>query len=227
MVISATAKPPTVGDRVQKGAPIAILEHRYNLHDAAHISNARWDLLKVMMEARTVALEARIEREQAERLLAAGSMSAQRVQELKAAELEKKVEYERTRQLLAQQDQQIGNATLVRRPLPSPMDGEISLVNYTQGQMIHEGFLLFRLVNRKQVRVSAHVPESEYQPLPAGATARITFDDVPGRVFQGKLEQTLPSVHPETRTRDVVFLVDNPDEMLRFGMIGHVEVQTP
>jgi hypothetical protein len=34
-------------------------------------------------------------------------------------------------------------------------------------------------------------------------------------------------VHPETRTRDVVFLVDNPDEMLRFGMIGHVEVQTP
>jgi multidrug efflux pump subunit AcrA (membrane-fusion protein) len=52
-----------VGDHVKKGEPIVILEHRYNLHDAAHISNLRWDLLKVKLDTQYRATEARVARE--------------------------------------------------------------------------------------------------------------------------------------------------------------------
>src|SRR5689334_6849580 len=41
--ISPREKFYNVGEQVKKGDPIVILEHRYNLHDAAHISNQRWD----------------------------------------------------------------------------------------------------------------------------------------------------------------------------------------
>jgi RND family efflux transporter MFP subunit len=214
-----------VGDRVQKGDPLAIIEHRLNLHDASHISNARWDLLQVMLEARYAALGARIEREQAERLLGLGSVSPQRVQERKAAELVAKAEYDKQRILLLQQDEQIQGSSPKRQPLAAPIEGEIALANFTQGQMIHEATLLFRIVNRKEVGVSARVPESDFRPWPAGTIARIRFDGLPGRDFTGRLEQILPVVDPVSRTRDVLFRVENPGELLRFGMIGQVEVQ--
>jgi multidrug efflux pump subunit AcrA (membrane-fusion protein) len=55
--------------------------------------------------------------------------------------------------------------------------------------------------------------------------ARIRFDSLPGREFTGRLEQIVPVVDPQSRTRDVLFRVENPGELLRFGMIGQVEVQ--
>src|SRR3972149_6556672 len=52
IIMSAREKPFTVGDRVKKGEPLAIIFNRYDLHDAAHISNIRWDFLGQMMETR-------------------------------------------------------------------------------------------------------------------------------------------------------------------------------
>lgn len=226
-IVPPRERPFTVGDRVKKGDPLAIIEHRYNLHDAAHISNARWDLLQVMLEARYAATAARIERERAERLLKLGTVSGQQAQELRAAELVAKAEYNQQRTLLMQQDEQIQGSGLVRRGLFSPIEGEISLANFTQGQMVNEGYLLFRIVNRSEVGVTARIPESEYRRWPAGTAAKIRFDSLPGKEFSGRLEQFLPVVDPQSRTRDLLFRVENPGELLRFGMIGQVEVRMP
>src|SRR5262245_8998967 len=49
-MVSPREKFYNVGDHIKKGDPIIIIEHRYNLHDAAHISNQRWDLLKVKLD---------------------------------------------------------------------------------------------------------------------------------------------------------------------------------
>src|SRR5262245_11648162 len=40
-MVSPREKFYNVGDHIKKGDPIIIIEHRYNLHDAAHISNQR------------------------------------------------------------------------------------------------------------------------------------------------------------------------------------------
>jgi RND family efflux transporter MFP subunit len=225
--IPARATPFTVGDRVEKGQPLLVLSNRYNLHDAAHASNVRWDFLSAMMEARYAALDARIAREKAERLKDVGSVSGQRLAELRAAEQVAEAEYLRRKSLLEQQDEQIQETTLERRGLVAPIDGQISLANFTQGQIVHEGFLLYRIVNLQQVAVAARVPESDYRPLPPGTVARIRFDDLPGKEFTGRLETIVPTVDPLSRVRNVLFRIDNPDELLRFGMIGRVEVNLP
>lgn len=226
-MISAREQPFTVGDRVKKGEPLLVISNRYDLHDAAHISNVRWDLLHQVIETRYMALDARIERERAERLKGVGSVSGQRLAELKAAEQVAESEYLRWKGLLEQQDEQIRGDTLERRGLVAPIDGQISLANFTQGQLVYEGFLLYRIANLKQLAVSARVPESSFQPWPPGTVARIRFDDLPGREFTGRLEVILPAVDPLSRARELLFRVENPDEVLRFGMIGHVEVRLP
>ncbi len=226
-ILPAGDKPYTIGDRVHKGDALVVVANRYDLHDASHISNARWDYLQQMLEARYAALEARVAREKAERLKGAGSVTGQKVAELRAAEQVAQADFLKRQSLLAQQDEQIAGTTLESRPVPAPIDGQISLANFTQGQMVYEGLQLFRIVNLKQVGVAARIPESSFQPWPVGTIARIRFDDLPGRVFTGKLEQILPVVDPLTRARDVQFRIENPEELLRFGMIGRVEVQVP
>ena len=225
--LPAGEKAYTVGDRVRKGDPLVVIANRYDLHDASHISNTRWDYLQQMLEARYAALEARVAREEAERLKAAGSATGQKVAELRAAEQVAQAEFLKRQNLMAQQDEQISGTTLENRPVAAPIDGQISVANFTHGQMVYEGLQLFRIVNLKQVGITARVPEASFQPWPVGTVARIRFDDLPGREFTGKLEQILPVVDPQTRARDVQFRVENPEGLLRFGMIGQVEVQVP
>ncbi len=223
-IISPREKPLSVGDKVQAGDPLAIIEHHYVLHDAAHLSNTRWNLLIAMLDARWVALEARIEREKAERLLGLGSVSGRQVQELRAAELVAKAEYDKRRTLLEQQDSQIQRTELVRRGIFSPIEGDISFANFTQGQIINEGVLLFLIVNMKEVGVSARFTEADRNRLKPDSTIRIRFDSVPGEVYTGRVEVMPPAVNPVTRTWDVLFRVENPGKRLRFGMIGRVEL---
>ncbi|MBI4460607.1 MAG: efflux RND transporter periplasmic adaptor subunit [Acidobacteria bacterium] len=223
-IISATPEPLNVGDKIKKGDPLAIIEHRYNLHDWVHLTTVRWDYLSAVLSARYAALQARVDREKAERLLQLGSVSGQEVQALRAAEEAAGAEYAKRKAILDQQDLQIRQTDLVRRGIFSPIDGDISLTNYTQGQLVNEGFLLYRITTLKQVAVAARFPEADRRPLRKNATVRIRFDNIPGKTYTGQLEVAPPLVDPQTRMREVLFRVENPGEVLRFGMIGEVEL---
>ncbi len=222
-ILSPRERPFTIGDTVKKGDPLAILEHRFNLHDSSHLSTIRWDLLSLMLDARTAALEAKIAREKAERLLAIGTASGQEVQALKAAEAVAQAEYQKRKTLLEEQDSQAQGAELVRRGIFSPIDGTISFISFTQGQTINEGVLLFRIANRKEVGFTARFPETEFHRWEGKAAARFHFDSLPGKVFVGRPEVVAPTVDLQSRTRDVLFRVANTGEYLRYGMIGWLE----
>lgn len=222
-LVSPREKFYNVGDHVKRGDPIVILEHRYNLHDSAHISNLRWDLLKAKLDAQYRAAEARIARERGERMVSLGNMSGQQLQRLKADEMQAKAEYDKARTLLDQQDQQIGNQTLVRRPLTAPIEGDVAEAYFTQGQLVYEGFKLYRIVNLAQVGVTAHIREEDYQGQSLGSKATFRFDSLPGKVFTGTLSIIAPNADPDTRTRELTYRVDNPEQQLRFGMIGRME----
>ncbi len=225
-ILSPRERPFTVGDIIKKGDPVAILEHRYNLHDASHLSTTRWESLSVMLEARAAALKAKLDREKAERLFQIGSVSGQEVQNLKGIEAMTKADYEKRKGLLDQLDVQIQGAELVRRGIFSPMDGTVSFVSFTQGQTINEGVVLFRIVNRKEVGFAARFPEAEFRRWEKKTEAKVHFDSLPGKVFVGRVEVISPAVDPLSRTRDVVFRVTNTGEYLRYGMIGWLEMES-
>ncbi|OFV98023.1 MAG: hypothetical protein A3F68_04325 [Acidobacteria bacterium RIFCSPLOWO2_12_FULL_54_10] len=226
-IIPATPQLLTVGDKIKKGDPIAIIEHRYNLHDWVHLTTVRWDFLSPVQDARYALTKARVDREKAERLLSLGSVSGQEVQALRAAEQVAQATYDKRKGLLDQQDTQIQQASLVRRGIFSPMTGDVSFVNFTQGQMVNEGFLLYRLTMLDQVGIAARIPESDRRAFEGNLSIRVRFDNLPGKTFAGKLEAVPPIVDPLTQVREVIFRVDNPGELLRFGMIGEAELVSP
>jgi len=227
-IISARERPYAVGDAVKKGEPLAVIEHRYNLHDLSHMGTVRWELLSVMLDARRAATEARVEREKAERLLSLGSASEQEVQALRAAEEVAEAEFQKRKTLLEFQDSQVQGSEITRKGLFSPADGEISFASFTQGQLITEGVLLYRIVDRREVAFAARFPESD--PRIAGPRGngkslkvRIRFDGLPDKTYAGTLETVSPVVDPQSRTREVLFRVQNPGLLLRYGMIGYME----
>jgi multidrug efflux pump subunit AcrA (membrane-fusion protein) len=226
-ILAAREEPYAVGDAVKKGDPLAVIEHRYNLHDLSHMGTVRWELLSVMLEARRVATEARVEREKAERLLRLGSVSEREVQALRAAEQVAEAEFEKRRILLEHQDAQVQGSEITRRGLFSTLDGEVSYASFTQGQLITEGVLLYRIVDRREVGFAARFSEADTRPLGGKLTARIRFDGLPDKEFTGTLETVSPVVDPESRTRPVLFRVKNPGLLLRYGMIGQLELAAP
>jgi len=226
-VIAARESPYAVGDAVKKGDPLAVIEHRYNLHDLSHMGTIRWELLSVMLDARRAAVEARVEREKAERLLRLGSASEQEVQALRAAEEVAEAEFQKRRTLLEFQDAQVQGSEITRKGLFSPADGEISFASFTQGQLITEGVLLYRIVDRREVAFAARFPESDPRITAKNLSVRIRFDGLPDKVYSGTLETVSPLVDPQSRTREVLFRVRNPGLLLRYGMIGYMEVETP
>lgn len=226
-ITPAREQPFAVGDTVKKGDPLAIIEHRYNLHDLSHMGTVRWELLSVTLEARRVAVKARVDRERAERLQKLGSVSEQEAQALRAAEMVAEAEYEKRRTLLEHQDAQVQGSEITRKGLFAPIDGEISFANFTQGQLITEGVLLYRIVNRNEVGFAARFPEGDRRPLEGKLTARIRFDSLPEKVYTGKLQTVAPLVDPQSRTREVLFRLENPGQLLRYGMIGRLEIPSP
>lgn len=226
-VLSAREQPFTVGEAVKKGDPLAVIEHRYNLHDLSHMGTVRWELLSVMLDARRAATQARVDREKAERLLRLGSVSEQEVQTLRAAEQVAEAEFEKRRILLEHQDAQVQGSEITRRGLFSPVDGEISYANFTQGQLITEGVLLYRIVDRREVGFAARFPEADTRLLTGKLPARIRFDGLPDKVYTGTAEYVSPVVDPESRTREVLFRIKNPGLLLRYGMVGHMELAAP
>ncbi|MGH9786148.1 MAG: efflux RND transporter periplasmic adaptor subunit, partial [Terriglobia bacterium] len=57
--------------------------------------------------------------------------------------------------------------------------------------------------------------------------ARIRFDGLPDKEYMGTLETVSPVVDPESRTRAVLFRVKNPGLLLRYGMVGQMELAVP
>jgi RND family efflux transporter MFP subunit len=224
-VIAARETPYSVGDAVKKGDPLAIIEHRYNLHDLSHMGTIRWELLSVMLDARRAAVEARVNREKAERLLRLGSASEQEVQALRATEQVAEAEFQKRRVLLEFQDAQVQGSEITRKGLFAPTDGEVSFASFTQGQLITEGVLLYRIIDRREVGFAARFPESDPRPREGNYPVRIHFDSVPIRVYTGTLETVSPTIDPQSRTREVVFRVSNPGLLLRYGMIGYMELE--
>lgn len=82
-----------------------------------------------------------------------------------------------------------------------------------QGAFVNAGDLLVQVADLHQVRVRAFVDEPEIGKLRKGQLVEVTWDAIPGRVWQGTLE-TLPTTVVQRGTRmvgEVTCVVENGD----------------
>ena len=99
----------------------------------------------------------------------------------------------------------------------APFDGVITARNIDIGQLIDagagngttSGTELFHLAAAQTLRVYVNVPQVYSQGLKQGMTADLTFNELPGRKFTGRLVRTSRQIDPTSRTLLVEFDVDN------------------
>ena len=114
----------------------------------------------------------------------------------------------------------------------APFDGVITARNTDVGALIDAGSAaqskeLFHLAGIDRLRVFVAIPEVYSSAAQPGATASLTLDEFPGRVFHGTLVRNSNSIDAASRTLLVEVDVDNPTGQLLPGAYVSVHIKLP
>ena len=114
----------------------------------------------------------------------------------------------------------------------APFDGVVTVRNTDTGALIDAGSAglsreLFHLAGIDKLRVFVPVPEVYSNAAQAGATATLTLDEFPGRLFHGTLVRNANAIDAGSRTLLVEVDVDNPQGELLPGGYVSVHLKLP
>lgn len=114
----------------------------------------------------------------------------------------------------------------------APFSGVITARNVDIGALIDAGAStpgheLFHMAAIKTLRVYVNVPELYSRAAIPGATANLTLDEFPGRVFHGRLVRNANAIDSSSHTLLVEVDVDNPTGELLPGAYVLVHLKLP
>ncbi|CAN5851489.1 hypothetical protein BH24ACI5_BH24ACI5_23370 [soil metagenome] len=213
-----------LGDRVQRGAPLA----RIYSSDLAE-AQAKF----ASMRAELIAAEQRLAR--TTRLVEIGAASRQELEADEAMRARLAAEVQgagaRLRELGLPPERVAATATpsaaSATVTVPAPVTGVVTVRKANIGLVVDPGSELFTVASLSPVWVIADVQEADLSKVRVGAAATVVADAFPDRQITGKVSYISPDLRPQTRTAQVRVEVPNPGDDLRFGMFVNVELVTP
>lgn len=114
-------------------------------------------------------------------------------------------------QVAALQAQAIGTSLQVDDcVLRSPFDGEIANRTSDPGAFVRPGSSIATVIDRHMVRISAEVPEDDFDNVAPGTPVRIRLLST-GKQLNSRIARRAPAADPGTRTTHVEIDVDNSD----------------
>jgi multidrug efflux pump subunit AcrA (membrane-fusion protein) len=94
-----------------------------------------------------------------------------------------------------------------------------------------QGGELFQIANTHSLRTFVSVPEEDALNVQTGREATLTFSELPGQEFHGKIIRSSDSLNQQTRTLLLEVQIQDPELRLRPGMFAsvqlHFNVQNP
>lgn len=114
--------------------------------------------------------------------------------------------------------------------LTAPIEGVLTEVNATPGAPVSPDTVLFRIVDPTELWIRARVPEQDAARVVAGADASYRVSgletwspiDVTGEDANASLVSIGRTVHPQSRTVDVIYALRSADPALRVGALVRV-----
>src|ERR1700677_63964 len=88
-----------------------------------------------------------------------------------------------------------------------------------------QGGELFYVVNLDSLEVFVTVPEEDAQFVQDGQPVQLTFSEMPGQTFQGKVIRTSDSLNQQTRMLLAEIRATDPQHRLRPGMFASVQMR--
>jgi len=178
----------------------------------------------VLVELDTREERAQLASLEAQRDLA--KVNFQRNQELVKEGVISKLEYD---QATAQQKQTEANvaqirATIERKTIRAPFSGTLGLRKVNLGQYLSAGSAIVELQALNPIYVDFGLPQQALGQVRVGRSLRVTSDDLPGKVFTGRVTAIDSVVDQTTRNVQVQATLPNPQGRLQPGMFVQVEV---
>jgi RND family efflux transporter MFP subunit len=117
-------------------------------------------------------------------------------------------------QLAALQAQAVGSSLQVDDcVLRSPFDGEISTRTSDPGAFVRPGSAIATVIDRHMVRITAEVPEDDFDAVAPGTAVRIHLIST-GKDLTSRIARRAPAADPGTRTTHIEIDVDNADRSM-------------
>ena len=102
----------------------------------------------------------------------------------------------------------------------TPFEGVIDTVLVEKNEFVDVGTPLLRLVQVDKVKVSFGIPERDIPHFNRGDAVRVRMDALAGREFDGVIHRIATSADMRTHTFRAEVKVENPDGLLKPGMIA-------
>jgi cobalt-zinc-cadmium efflux system membrane fusion protein len=109
----------------------------------------------------------------------------------------------------------------------APISGQVIQCDLTPGALVGpDKDLQVELADVARVWVLADVPEAYYGRLRKGAAAHVIAGALGDRTFDGTVSLLAPALDPSTRTLQTRIDVNNPEGLLRPGMLARAEIES-
>jgi RND family efflux transporter MFP subunit len=111
--------------------------------------------------------------------------------------------------------------------LRAPIAGFVGMRRIDVGDTVGAGTPVIGVLDLNPVKVRLAIPEAEIGKVREGARATVTIPSLDGRQFEGKVEAVGVTADPASRTYTVKIAVQNPERLLRAGMVAEARVFGP
>lgn len=118
-------------------------------------------------------------------------------------------------------------ATIDRKTIRAPFDGQLGVRRVQLGQFLNSGSPVVSLQSMESVYVDFSLPQQRLSLLETGMAVRVHSDAFPDEIFEGELTTIEPAVDGRTRNLRLQASFENSDYRLRPGMFVRVEVVLP
>ncbi|HVI01026.1 MAG TPA: efflux RND transporter periplasmic adaptor subunit [Enhygromyxa sp.] len=108
--------------------------------------------------------------------------------------------------------------------IEAPFAGTIAEYHVELGDFVRVGTPVATLVDLSRVRVRVGLTAAELALVQIGDRFEVEFADLGGRSLSAELKSVSPLADPRTGTYAAELWLDNPEQSLRQGMIGRVEL---
>lgn len=126
----------------------------------------------------------------------------------------------------ARAEQARAEELLARHQLKAPFGGMIVAKGTEEGQWLQRDESALELVEMDLLRVRATLPQRDYQRVAPGAPARVRFDALPDRVFEGEVAARVAAGDSRSRIFPLLIDLPNPEHLLAPGMSARAQVET-
>jgi HlyD family secretion protein len=199
-----------VGDRVQRGDVLAVLQADTLRAELAQAEGA-------LAEATASSQEAKAQADRARSLQQQGFFSNAQLSQAVAAEASSVARVQSARAMV-----QLQTVRLSQTQVRAPDAGVISARQATVGSVVGAGTELFRLIRQGRIEWRAEVTAAEIGRIQVGAPVEVKAAS--GQILQGKVRMVAPSV--DAQTRNALVYVDLPAATgsARAGMYAQGEI---